>query len=73
MEKQHNEDALTPTCNAENFFEPHRYGPVCGAPATATIMLDGPQRVCWAHGTAHDAGRALTFHSDEPAAAASNG
>lgn len=66
------QNAITEECNARNEMDVHRYGPVCGDRATKTIMQDGPRHVCWAHANAHAAGLPLTFHTEEPAAAASN-
>jgi hypothetical protein len=56
-------------------LNPKAHGPTCGDERTNTILIagHGPVDVCWTHAKAHDAGRTLTFCTDAPAAAASNG
>lgn len=56
-------------------LNPIAHGPICGDERTHSIMQagKGPERVCWVHAKVHEAGRPLTFATEEPAAVASNG
>jgi hypothetical protein len=56
-------------------LNPKAFGPLCDDRRTHLIMIHGhgPVTVCKLHAEVHESGRALTFGTEEPAAAASNG